>query len=501
MRDYFESYIPNPLVDENVFRTRTASPMTLPTFNSVRDKLPQPYWENHPTTVDCYWKVWELAFRNLRNPEPANHFVSPYIDTAFNDHLFMWDSAFILLFGRYGQRAFNFQRTLDNFYAHQHPDGFISRELDEADGRDCFHRHDPASTGPNVMPWTEWEYYLNFGDRERLAQVFPPLVAYHRWLRNYRTWRDGSYWACGLATGMDNQPRLAGEEARGNFHAHHVWIDANIQQILSARLLYRMAEALGRTGDIPDMPEEADALKRLVNEQMWDDATAFYYDLNRKGKRLDVKTVGAFWALLAGIVPADRLEAFIAHLNNLRTFNRPHRVPSLSADHPEYNAKTGGYWRGGVWTPTNYMVLRGLTHVGQDALAHEIALNHLTNVVKVYETTGTLWENYAPEFAAPGSPAKPDFVGWSGLPPITVLLEYIFGIRADRAQNRIVWDVRLLEAHGVTQYPYGINGLLDMKCAARQSAGEKPVIEVSSNVPVTLEIRWAGGQETREISN
>jgi hypothetical protein len=36
----------------------------------------------------------------------------------------MWDSAFILLFARYGSRAFDFQRTLDNFYAKQHPDGY-----------------------------------------------------------------------------------------------------------------------------------------------------------------------------------------------------------------------------------------------------------------------------------------------------------------------------------------------------------------------------------------
>lgn len=39
----------------------------------------------------------------------------------------MWDSCFILLFARYGCRAFNFQRTLDNLYAKQHADGFICR--------------------------------------------------------------------------------------------------------------------------------------------------------------------------------------------------------------------------------------------------------------------------------------------------------------------------------------------------------------------------------------
>ena len=131
-----------------------------------------------------------------------------FIDPAFNDCIFMWDSCFMTLFGRYGARAFPFVRTLDNFYAKQHPDGFICREIGRALGDDRFPRFDPSSTGPNVMAWAEWEHYRNFGDRDRLARVFPVLRAYHQWLRAYRTWPDGSYWSTGWGCGMDNQPRL-----------------------------------------------------------------------------------------------------------------------------------------------------------------------------------------------------------------------------------------------------------------------------------------------------
>ena len=95
------------------------------------------------------------------------------MDTAFNDCLFMWDSAFILAFGRYGRRAFDFQRTLDNLYAKQHADGFICREIGTLDGLDRFERFDPASTGPNAVSWSEWEHYMSTGDRERLSRVFP----------------------------------------------------------------------------------------------------------------------------------------------------------------------------------------------------------------------------------------------------------------------------------------------------------------------------------------
>ncbi len=495
----YDTHVRNPLVEENVFRSLAREEAELPAFAAVRSALPQPHWGNHGSAIDCYWQVWELAFRNLRRPTAENGFVANYIDTAFNDCLFMWDSAFILMFARYGCRAFDFQRTLDNLYAKQHPDGFICREIRESDGGDCFERFDPGSTGPNIMPWAEWEYFLTTGDRERLARVLPVLVAYHRWLRGYRTWPDGTYWSSGWGCGMDNQPRVPAGDSAWWGHGHLSWIDTCLQQVLSGRLLYAMASVLGREAEMADLAEEAERLGRTVNERMWDDTSAYYYDRLAGGTLSRVKTIGAYWALLAGIVPADRRERFIAHLGDPREFNRPHRVPSLSADHPKYQAD-GGYWLGGVWAPTDYMVLRGLTRAGCDALAHEIALNHLGNVVQVFERTGTVWENYAPESAAPGRPAKPDFVGWTGLPPVAVLFEYVFGLRPDVQAQRLVWDVRLLEEHGVGRYPFGRGGLLDLACGARSAPCEKPAIRAAANTPLDLEIRWEGGSETIHLA-
>ena len=167
----------------------------------------------------------------------------------------------------------------------------------------------------------------------------------------------------------------------------------------------------------------------------------------------------------------------------------------MSADHPEYD-KGGGYWLGGVWPPTNYMVLRGLDRAGYNELAHEISREDLDSVVRVFEDTGTLWENYAPERAVPGNRAKGDFVGWSGLEPIAGLFEYVMGLRADAPNGRLLWDVRLLEGHGVNKYPFGKDGVLDLSCAARSSATEEPEVEVSATVPLELDVRWDGGQKT-----
>lgn len=239
-------------------------------------------------------------------------------------------------------------------------------------------------------------------------------------------------------------------------------------------------------------------LKSVVNDKLWDENTHYYYDMWRGGKLSGVKTIGAYWALLAGVVPKERADAFVAHLENPDEFNRHHRPPTLSADHPEYVA-TGGYWRGSIWAPTTYMVLRGLEKYGYHKLSYDIACSNIENVVGVFNETGTLWENYAPETTHQGAPAKPDFVGWSGLFPITILFEFVFGIKANVGERKITWHVNRTERHGIERYPFGVDGVLDLMCEARGSTAEKPQISVKSNVPVSLEIIWDGGSETLDV--
>jgi hypothetical protein len=169
------------------------------------------------------------------------------------------------------------------------------------------------------------------------------------------------------------------------------------------------------------------------------------------------------------------------------------------------------------------MVLKGLDSIGRTDLAHEIAKNHLENVVRVFESEDTrwagaeqfreyfhlthlefddkhtLWENYAPDTTAPGGHSKPGYVGWTGLPPIAVLLEDVFGIVPDASSNQITWSIRLLEEHGVSRYPFGLNGLLDLKCNRRNSQLERPWIEIHSTIPLTLNVIWEGGTESVNV--
>lgn len=490
------TYMDEPHIDKNTFLHQKMEQEKLPIFEDIIQELPVPLWDGHDDAIDCYWKTWEIAFHNLKQPVEGSGFVSNYIDTAFNGNLFMWDSTFITMFGKYGCRAFNFQKTLDNFYSHQHLDGFICREICENVAGEVYYRHDPASTGPNIMPWSEWEYYETTGDIDRLSKVFDPLMAYYIWMRENRTWPDGSYWSTGWACGMDNMPRVMPGYSSHFSHAHQVWIDACIQQVLSAKCLIKMARELNREGETAELKTELELLSKLINEELWDDTDAFFYDKWKTGKLNHVKSIGAYWALLADIVPNVRLARFVEHLDNPIEFKRPHRIPTLSADHLNYS-EDGEYWNGGVWAPTNYMVLKGLEKKGYHQLSYEIACNHLNNVVKVYKQTGTVWENYAPEKVAHGEPAKADFVGWTGLVPICVLFEFVFGIKPDSKSNKITWNIKRLERHGIMKYPFK-NRTIDFLCGARAD-GEKPDVTIRSDIPVTVELIWNNQTEILEI--
>lgn len=491
-----------PLVKKNKFIGAKIDGESLVSYEKAKSLLPKPVWDGHEAHIACYDKAWATAFSNLCKPTENSGFVSSFIDTAFNGCLFMWDSSFILMFAKYADRIFKFQKTLDNLYSHQHDDGFICREIEEKSGCDRFSKHDPSSTGPNIMGWSEWEYYLNFSDRERLEKVFYPLVAYHRWLRKNRTWRDGTYFSSGWGCGMDNIPRLESGYHHSFEHGHMVWLDACMQMLLSCKLLINMARELSLEEFIPEFQKEKSHLESVINDTLWDETDGFYYDRYKDGSLNGVRHIGAFWALIAECATPERAERMIARLSDESEFDTPFPIPALSKSHPDFSAD-GGYWCGGVWAPTTYMVLKGLDNYGHMSLSHKIAKKHLDAVVEVFERENTLFENYAPEkFGGnfrEGKPAKRDFVGWTGLSPIAVLFEFVFGIKPFASENKIVWNVELLERHGVEGYPFGTDGELTLICEARKDKSEEPKIVIESNVPVEIEILWDGKSKTIEI--
>jgi len=338
-----------------------------------------------------------------------------------------------------------------------------------------------------ILAWAEMESYRFTGDTRRLGLVYEPLTRYYRALETYIQQGNGLFmtdWAS-----MDNSPRNPHLRSGG------CGIDISCEMVLFARNLATMARVLGKPKEADRFREKAEQTARRINRLMWNERKRFYFDLTQAGEQAPVKTIAAFWALLAQVASPDQARSLAAELNNPNTFARLHRVPTLSADEKAFNPQ-GGYWCGAVWAPTTTMVIRGLENYGQEDLAREIALNHLDIMGRVFRQTGTVWENYAPDTAAPGKPAKKDFVGWSGIGPILYLLEYAIGLKPDAPRNELTWVLSAQGRLGCERFRF--NGHV-VSLQAEPVAGGTPghLIKVASDGTFTL--RLVQGEQRRTV--
>jgi glycogen debranching enzyme len=290
---------------------------------------------------------------------------------------------------------------------------------------------------------------------------------------------------------MDNSPRNRHLTGGGTA------IDTSSEMVLFARNLAQIATVLGKAVDAAEYTREANELAALIENQMWNPARRVYFDLTLDGEHAPVRTIGAYWTLIAGVPSAERAKWLAEELENPKSFGRPNSVPTLAADEPLYDAG-GGYWRGAVWAPTTTMVVRGLEAYGHDDLARRLALQHLNLVAEVYRNTGTIWENYSPEKPEPGRPALKNFVGWSGIGPILFLLEFGIGLKPDATRNELVWNLqtgsRLSARRGCGKFRF--NGHVASLVAEPDSTDDRQIrISVDSDGAFGLKV--ARGREIR----
>jgi hypothetical protein len=495
----------------------------IPDFTVVRSELPVPIYEQDSTFVESYWKTWELAFKNFHAPTAENGFVSNYIDAAFNSNIFLWDSGFLTMFCNYGHPFVPGISTLDNFYAKQHASGEICREINRTTGVDykewqnkenkpLFSRFGNSYLGkswdvkyvgreipkPNptltleglnhpILAWSELESFRITGDKERLKMVFEPLVYFYKAIQKYVQQGNGLYmtdWSS-----MDDSPRNKYIEGGGTA------VDISSEMALFANNLSEIASMIERPIESKQYKKEAQNLAKRINELMWDEKSNFYYDLTVDGHFVPVKSISAFWPLLAQVSSKSQAAQLVRELENKQTFNRTHRVPTLAADQKDYNHEM--YWTGGVWSPTNTMIIRGLEKYGYDSLANAIAMNHLENVTKVYLTTGTYWENYAADSIAKGKQSVKDFIGWTGIVPIMYLIEYAIGLKPDASKNELVWNISSSKRCGMKNLRF--NGHTTSLIATPTDKGV--AINIASDGEYRLKIRHKGKVRVEKIKS
>ncbi len=447
----------------------------------LQARLPQPYLPARPELTALYWRSWELGARMVRHGTAANGFSPTYVDAAFGGNIFQWDTCFIAAFARYSRELLPILPALDNFYRLQEPDGYMAREYRWENGAPLWAKRSGNSINPPLYSWAEWQVYQLTADQARLATVWPHLDGYYRYLQHWHRNPDGTYWITDMGSGMDNTPRYGAG-----------WVDLTCQQALNAQTMSRIASAIGNPLAAEWYRAEHHSLSQVINARLWNEGDGFYWDVDTMGLAVKNKTVASFWALLAEVTTPAQAARLVAHLQDPATFWRAHPFPTLAADHWLFKPH-GDYWLGSVWAPTNYMIIKGLTATGHHEFARTAALQHLAAIERVATSTGTVWENYRPDEDAPGVPARPDFVGWTGCSPIALLLETVLGFEVAAPRQAVQWRIHEAGPHGVRALPVGA-GTVDILIDAERT------VSVTTAQPLTLEISGARGTHTLQFA-
>ncbi len=454
----------------------------VPTYDEVISFLPGPYVSSHPEWRECYDYAVKVLYRNVHEPKKGSGFVSAFVDAAFNDDIFLWDTSFMTMFCSLLHPYIPGICSLDNFYIKQFDDGEIPREIVRKTGKDMllwvnaynkplysyFHKNykyrglwecealdyddfykpdlgrtiekNPYLTLDNlnhpILFFAELVSYRQTGDIKRLESVFEPLYHYYRAL-HYHIRHSSSLYVTDWAS-MDNSTRN-----KDLFLA----VDTSSEMVFFADTLIRMIDELEvHSIIVEDKDERRKKLKAesaetraAINRYMWDEESGFYYDLDKGMGRIPIKTAAAFWTIIGRVADEKQLKRLSLWLDDPSSFNRLHRVPVLAADEVDYDPN-GNYWRGSVWAPINTMIVLGLTERGYRKQAEEIALNDLDAVTRVFKSTGTIWENYPADYLTKGYSDHPDMVGWSGMAPILFFIRYAVGLESN--ENGLVWYLK-----------------------------------------------------------
>lgn len=392
---------------------------------------------------EMYDRALQIAKTKIRGGGDHPVYKNPFVDAAFSESIFLWDTCFIASYAKYHQDRLPIGQALDNFYDRQEPDGYICREYTGV-GEAFWPKEHPVSINPPLLAFAELELHSVSGDRTRLEKNYSKLVLFHDYIRGTLRQSDGLYISDAFGSGMDNVPRYPDgweDDGQGlaltNLHPEIFvydglspkWnrqgrsVDMSAQMVLFANDLAKIARLIGREEDVSAWQAIATETADAINEKCWNESDGFYYDLGYD-QQIPRAHIGAYWMLLADAVPPERLPRFLSALSDPAKFNRKLPTATMPGDSHLFQSD-GGYWRGSIWAPTSYMVIRGLETVGQSDMARSMALRLYDAVAEVYRATGTFWENYAPDAFAPGNESRPDFCGWSAIFPITLWHEYV----------------------------------------------------------------------------
>ncbi|PPQ68502.1 hypothetical protein CVT26_003441 [Gymnopilus dilepis] len=280
-----------------------------------------------------------------------------------------------------------------------------------------------------------------------LKGIYAPLKKHYDWFRHtqrgqikqygrkarsrteaYR-WRGRSEQHV-LTSGMDDYPR-------GPPHAGELHLDLISWMAFFSRTMRDIAAYVGERDDEATFIQNEQAILNNIEDLHWNEEQKMYCDVNVNDEdesyHVCHKGYLSLFPFLLELLPpsSSHLGDILDILYDPEHLWSPYGIRSLSASHPEFG-QGENYWKGPIWIQMNYLALRALhnTYAAQPGpyqqkaqqIYKELRKNVVDNVVKEFERTGYVWEQYD-AINGEGRRSHP-FTGWTSLTALILAEKY-----------------------------------------------------------------------------
>ncbi len=281
-------------------------------------------------------------------------------------------------------------------FDYQQPDGMII---------DCIYtdpeENNARDSKPPLAAWAVDAVYEQTRDTAFVQEMFPQLLAYHRWWYVARDHNkngicefgstDGTTEAAAWESGMDNAIRF--DNATMVKNGPNAWsfsqesVDLNAYLALEYGLLKKFAALIGQPFDEKNYTAD-------VANYFFDPEKGFFFDRQLSdGSFIREEGCEAYIPFWTGIATPYQMESALNQFTDTTKFATYIPFPTVAADNPKFMPK--GYWRGPIWLDQTYFAIKGLRNYGYNELADACTrqvfdrLQGLKEEAPIHENYGT----------------------------------------------------------------------------------------------------------------
>ncbi len=274
--------------------------------------------------------------------------------------------------------------------------------------------------------WSMWELYSRMTDPRKqhdFAEMVYPLLK-----ETYKVWTTqidiDHNLLCSTPNNWDDSPRadLLFREATdipGQWNSWwNDWVKMSRDNFLedpsaSSQLAYgtvimgRLAKILGMEGEAASWDKQFRKSVQSI-DSLWDEKSGYWIVTYRHHLKDNVLTSSILYPIFTDVCrDTSRIRRVIQnHILNPSEFNGTYPIPTVAYNDPCYykqkpprSNEEGGLWRGNIWLPEAWIIVKGLYKYGYEAEAIDIA-RRLTDMM----SHQAQWTKNNPQFAE--SPAE-----------------------------------------------------------------------------------------------